>query len=120
MRIQPGSPDSLRQPSSPAGPQAQGVGFRGLLARRIADAAAGWQRALGAEPQWSAAPVLAAPLRPPGLEGEGPESARVELHRIASDAPPSAGPAAARLREMLQARLGLEEKMTVRMTGRKG
>jgi hypothetical protein len=90
-----------------------------LLARRIAEAAAGWQRALGAEPEWSAAPVLAPPVRPAGLEGEGPEAGRIELHLMAS-APPSGGPAAARMREMLRVRLSLEDKMAARMAGRKG
>ncbi len=118
MRIRPGSPDSPQHPQTPGAPRTPDAGFRGVMARRIAEASVAWQRALGAEPQWSAAPVLAAPPRPPGLESESPETARLDLHGIAATTP--AGPAGQRVVEMLALRLSLEEKILARAGSRKG
>ncbi len=91
-----------------------------MLARRIAEAALSWRQALGAQPEWSAAPVLKPRVCPPGLEGETPEAVRVRLHRIAAElAAAPAGSASASLRDMLHARLGIEERIATRMAMRK-
>lgn len=118
MRINPGSPESPRQ-QQPAGPaHLASPSFRTLLARRITEATGSWRRLIGADPQWSAAPVLTAPQRPPGMESETPERSRLALRDIASAS--GGPPSAERLRAALAQKLDSEERVLVRAsTGRK-
>lgn len=111
MKVQPGGLEQARLfPFETARPAAGG--FRTALAQRIEEAAGRWKKLAGGDAEWSAAPVLRPPPKPPGLEAEVPETRRMALHGIAAGE--GGGASMDRLREMLRARLALEDSVLAR------